>query len=88
MEENLFTSVGAMQQADGASVITADTSGHYYAWVGDTGVDTLKMESEAGNKTFSKLKYHYICDLGWHDAGDVISLTSEDSSSCGFPLSV
>lgn len=81
MEENLFTSVGAMQQADGASVITADTSGHYYAWVGDTGVDTLKMESEAGNKTFSKLKYHYICDLGWHDAGDVISLTSEDSSS-------
>ena len=81
VEGNLFTSVGAMQEADGASIITADVSGHYYAWIGDTGVDTLKMESEAGSKTFSKLKYHYICDLGWHDAGDVISLTSEDSSS-------
>ena len=80
VEGSLFTSVGVMQESNGASVITADMGGHYYAWIGDTGVDTLKMESEAGSKTFSKLKYHYICDLGWHDAGDVISLTSEDSS--------
>ncbi|HJA93179.1 MAG TPA: YfhO family protein [Candidatus Eisenbergiella merdipullorum] len=80
LEQNLFTSVGAMEEADGAATITADMSGHYYAYVGDSSVDTLKMESEAGSKTFSKLKYHYICDLGWHDAGDVISLASEDSS--------
>ena len=38
------------------------------------------MESESESKTFSSLKYHYICDLGWHDAGDVISLSSEDAS--------
>ena len=77
---NLFTAVGAMQEDDGASTISADVSGHYYAYIGDTAVNTLKMESEAGSKSFSQLKYHYICDLGWHDAGDVISLTSEDSS--------
>ena len=81
LEQNLFTSVGALQEEDGATTITADVSGHYYAYVGDTGVNTLKMESEAGSKSFSQIKYHYICDLGWHDAGDVISLTSEDSSS-------
>ena len=81
LEQNLFTSVGAVQEEDGATTITADVSGHYYAYVGDTGVNTLKMESEAGSKSFSQVKYHYICDLGWHDAGDVISLTSEDSSS-------
>ena len=81
LEQNLFTSVGALQEEDGATTITADVSGHYYAYVGDTGVNTLKMESEAGSKSFSQVKYHYICDLGWHDAGDVISLTSEDSSS-------
>lgn len=39
------------------------------------------MESESLSKSFTKLKYHYICDLGWHDEGDVISLHSEDSSS-------
>ena len=77
---NLFTAVGAMQEDDGASTISADVSGHYYAYIGDTAVNTLKMESEAGSKSFSQLKYHYICNLGWHDAGDVISLTSEDSS--------
>ena len=81
LEQNLFTSVGAFQEEDGATTITADVSGHYYAYVGDTGVNSLKMESEGGNKSFSQVKYHYICDLGWHDTGDVISLTSEDSSS-------
>ena len=81
LEQNLFTSVGAFQEEDGATTITADVSGHYYAYVGDTGVNSLKMESEGGNKSFSQVKYHYICDLGWHDVGDVISLTSEDSSS-------
>ena len=80
-EQNLGTSLGALEEEDGATTITADVSGHYYAYVGDTGVNTLKMESEAGSKSFSQVKYHYICDLGWHDAGDVISLTSEDSSS-------
>ena len=81
IEKNLFTSVGAFQEEDGATTVTADVSGHYYAYVGDTGVNTLKMESEAGSKNFSQVKYHYICDLGWHDAGDVISLTSDDSDS-------
>ena len=80
IEENLFTSAGALDEG-GATTVTADVSGHYYAYVGDTGVDTLRMESEAGSKTFTKLKYHYICDLGWHDAGDVIALTSEDSDT-------
>ena len=53
----------------------------YYAYVNDSKVDTLKMESEALSKSFTKLKYRYICDLGWHDEGDVISLHSEDSTS-------
>ncbi len=69
-------------QADGSFTdVPVEETGHYYAYVGNTKVDTLKMESEAGSKTFTKLKYHYICDLGPHEAGDVISLSSEDSDS-------
>lgn len=80
LEDSLFTSVGTNQ--DGSStIITTEQSGHYYAYVNDSKVDTLKMESEALSKSFTKLKYRYICDLGWHDEGDVISLHSEDSSS-------
>ena len=75
----LFLGMGT--ETDGnATTIAVSESGHYYAYVGNTSVDSLKMESESESKTFSSLKYHYICDLGWHDAGDVISLSSEDAS--------
>lgn len=80
LDEALFSSVGT-EQDGAATVITAQQSGHYYAYVNDSKVDTLKMESEALSKSFTKLKYRYICDLGWHDEGDVISLHSEDSTS-------
>lgn len=75
----LFSGVGTTNDGS-ATLISVEEEGHYYAWVGNTRVDTLKMESEQGSKTFTKLKYHYICDLGYHEAGDIISLTSEDST--------
>lgn len=78
--EDLFE--GTAVETDGtATRITVKESGHYYAFVGNSSVDTLEMESEAGSRTYTKLKYHYICDLGRHEAGDVITLRSEDSSS-------
>ena len=80
LDEALFTGVGT-QEDGSATTITVEQSGHYYAYVNNGKVDTLKMESESLSKSFTKLKYRYICDLGWHDEGDVISLHSEDSSS-------
>lgn len=80
LQSSLFESVPSQEEGNG-TIVTAQQSGHYYAYVGNSKVDTLKMESESLSKSFTKLKYHYICDLGWHDEGDVISLHSEDSSS-------
>ncbi len=80
IEPPLFDSV--LSQPDGGFTnIAVEEAGHYYAYVGSAKVDTMKMESEAGSKSFTKLKYHYICDLGRHESGDVISLSSEDSDS-------
>ena len=43
LDDALFSSVGTEQDGS-ATVITAQQSGHYYAYVNDSKVDTLKME--------------------------------------------
>ena len=74
--------VGTGTGSDGTSTtIIADVSGHYYAHVGNSRIDTLKLNSEQGTKSFTKLKNNYICDLGWYEAGSTIYLSSEDSTS-------
>ncbi len=80
MEGSLFISAGAGSDST-STIISIENPGHYYAWVGNTRVDTLKMESAGESQTFEKLKHHYICDLGWHDSGETISLHSEDSNN-------
>lgn len=80
MEGNLFISAAAGSDA-ASTIVSVEEPGHYYAWVGNNRVDTLKMESGGESQTFEKLKHHYICDLGWHDFGEMISLHSEDSNN-------
>lgn len=74
--------VGTGSGSDGKStVLSVETPGHYYAWVGNDAIDTLKLNSDFNAKTFSKLKNEYICDLGWFNTGDTVYLSSEDANS-------
>ena len=83
LQSSLFESVPSPGGRNG-TIVTAQQSGHYYAYVGNSKVDTLKMESESLSKSFTKLKYHYICDLGWHDEGDVISCIPKTAAPSAF----
>jgi len=76
----LFLSVAAANDGDTAS-FTADTDGHYYAYSQNTKTDTVKMTSAAGDKTFKKVKYDYILDLGYQKAGETVSLYTEDNNT-------
>lgn len=80
IEGELFISAGAGSNAD-STVVSIEEPGHYYAWVGNSRVNTLNMECGGESQTFEKLKHRYICDLGWHDPGETVSLSSEDSGN-------
>ncbi len=54
---------------------------HYYAYTPNTRIDTITMDYEEESKSFSQIKKKYILDLGWHEAGDLLSLRSENGES-------
>ena len=54
---------------------------HYYAYTTNTKIDTIKMSYETESKSFSQIKKKYILDLGYHEAGDVLSLKSENGEN-------
>lgn len=63
-------------QDEGRAAITAEVSGHFYAYTGNTKIDSIKMISAADEKEFKDIKKKYILDLGYHEAGSFISLSS------------
>lgn len=77
VQGNLFDLVPVAESGPEAQ-FTATSSGHYYAYCDSNTVDTVKLSSESLTKTFTKVKYDYILDLGYHEAGELISLENED----------
>lgn len=73
---DLFTGIEVLHDGKTDTILVPE-AGHYYAY-SSKNIDTVKMESESIEKTFKKLKYDYICDLGWHEAGETITLTNKD----------
>lgn len=67
-----------VSESGGTAQVFVEKSGHYYAYCSNTKVDTVKLNSDSVNKTFRKIKYDYILDLGHHDAGDLITLDNQD----------
>ena len=55
-----------------------EESAHYYAYTANTKIDTIKMNYEEESKSFSQIKKKYILDLGYHKAGETLSLKSEN----------
>ena len=43
-------------------------------------IDTVSISSASVNKTYKKVKYDYILDLGRHEIGDHVTLTNDEDS--------
>lgn len=54
---------------------------HYYAYTSNTKIDTIKMNYEDESKSFSQIKKKYILDLGYHKAGETLSLKSDNGEN-------
>ncbi len=78
--QELFAPV-PLAEISGTASFTADWSGHYYAYCQRSKVDNVSITSDSLNKTFKKVKYDYILDLGWHEAGDMITLENQDDGA-------
>lgn len=55
----------------------AQKSGHYYAYTNQAKVSSVSLTSASRSKTFKKLNYDYIMDLGYHEAGEQITLSCD-----------
>ena len=58
-----------------------DEDAHYYAYTSNTKIDTIKMNYEEETKSFSQIKKKYILDLGYHEAGETLSLKSDNGEN-------
>lgn len=79
-DADLFTIVD-VDEFDGEARFYAPSAGHYYAYCSRSKVDNVKITSDSVNKTYKKVKYDYILDLGRHEAGDSITLSNEDEGA-------
>ena len=79
-DSQMFIEVPVQNNNEDAS-FAAETAGHYYAYAKNSKVDTVKLESASVEKTFKKVKYDYILDLGWHEAGETVSLSNSGDGS-------
>ena len=68
-------------ETDDATAFTAEEEGHYYAYTKNRKADTIEMDSESLTKTFKKVKYDYILDLGRHNAGETVTLSDEEGQA-------
>lgn len=79
-DNDIFIPVELNSYDDYAELYAQDDA-HYYAYSPNTKIDNIKMEYEEQSKTFSQIKKKYILDLGYHKAGSVVSLHSENGES-------
>lgn len=78
--DDVFFEVDIIPYGSEAELYIEDDA-HYYAYTTNTKIDTIKMRYEAESKSFSQIKKKYILDLGYHEAGDVLSLKSENGEN-------
>lgn len=76
----MFHPVSVSNEEEEASFVT-ETAGHYYAYSQNSKVDTVKLESASLEKTFKKVKYDYILDLGFHESGETVVLTNSSDGA-------
>ncbi len=77
---DVFVQIEADSNGDRAE-ISIEKDAHYYAYASNTKIDTIKLNYEEQSKSFSQIKKKYILDLGYHKAGEQLSLKSENGES-------
>ena len=56
-----------------------ETSGEYYAYVGNKKIEKVTATTWKGTKTFTNVDRGYLLELGYCVAGEAVTLTAEDS---------
>lgn len=85
ISEPLFLPQSVSQEGNNILFSISD-SGHYYAYVNNSDISTLKLHHSGESKTFTKVNKKYILDLGRYEAGESICLSSEDDSTLGISV--
>lgn len=80
VSDDVFLKVDISSYGDQADLCIEEDA-HYYAYTSNTKIDTIRMNYEEESRSFSQIKKKYILDLGYHKAGEVISLKSENGES-------
>ena len=80
VDSTVFIPVTIEQSGDQAS-ITVHTSGHYYAHTRNSKIDIITMTAEESSKDYKDIKKKYILDLGYHEAGSTITLSSKNKEA-------
>lgn len=80
VDEDVFYEIEVQSYGDTADIFIEEDA-HYYAYTTNTKIDTIKMNYEDESKSFSQIKKKYILDLGYHEAGETLSLNSENGES-------
>lgn len=70
-----------VEQDGGRASVSVEASGHYYAYTSNTKIDDIKLTYGSDSKTFKTIKKKYILDLGYHEAGTLLSLTSANEET-------
>lgn len=71
----------SIEQSSSHATLLAEASGHYYAYTSNTKIDTIKLTAEESSKDYKDIKKKYILDLGYHEAGSVVSLSSKNGET-------
>lgn len=85
ISEDVFTPVEFSSYGSQADVFIEENA-HYYAYAKNTKIDTIKIEYEEQSKSFTQIKKKYILDLGYHEAGETVSLRSENGENLNLSL--
>lgn len=80
ISDDIFLEVGLNAYGSEADLHIEEYA-HYYAYTPNTKIDTIRMDYEESSKNFSQIRKKYILDLGYHDAGDTLSLESENGEN-------
>lgn len=80
ISDDVFLKVDIISYGSEADLYV-EQDAHYYAYTSNTKIDTIKMNYEEESKSFSQIKKKYILDLGYHKAGETLSLRSENGEN-------
>ncbi len=79
----LFEAISAERTEDNSVIITVEKDGYIYAYNDTTKIKvvTASCSNEEETLEFKKLNNEYIMDLGYHQAGDIITLKTTDDGT-------